>query len=382
MFGYEMGYQHGRQKYGVQAALSYVADIHPGTQLYDIYECESNGAEKPQSFSKEKNNHKKTVQPSLRQFQVLFDFNEHFVELSNAGRAIRSLGVMILILMAIGILGATWFIVATILAPPSMKEVRAAAEQIGIGVPELLILIAIPFFSIFLLAYVLWRGVLSADFFTSLRARYRFNRTTRKVYILRPQKFGGNAILDWDRVLAHVKWSPFKGTLEDFEKDPSAHAARKQDGEQNPFLLLYWPPLDSNDPERKGEDVIWVGPEGAGEPLWQYIRTFMEEGMDAVPPPGVDNWLRKGFSTSEEHLEETVMHAQHKLDEAAGVKASVGTYINYAANAPWSPLNSLAERLCYWPTFPEEWNSDCGQKRREDGIGPEEPLRWTATARV
>jgi len=46
--------------------------------------------------------------------------------------------------------------------------------------------------------------------------------------------------------------------------------------------------------------------------------------------------------------------------------------------APWTPLHSLAERLCYWPTFLEEWNSDCGQKRREDGIGPEEPLRWAA----
>lgn len=34
--------------------------------------------------------------------------------------------------------------------------------------------------------------------------------------------------------------------------------------------------------------------------------------------------------------------------------------------------------LGYWPKFPEEWNSDCGQKRRESGIGPEEPLRWAA----
>jgi hypothetical protein len=43
---------------------------------------------------------------------------------------------------------------------------------------------------------------------------------------------------------------------------------------------------------------------------------------------------------------------------------------------PVLPFNTLAQWLCYWPTFPKEWNSDCGQRRSEKGIGPEEPLRW------
>ncbi|MFS2168362.1 MFS transporter, partial [Variovorax sp. Varisp62] len=132
------------------------------------------------------------------------------------------------------------------------------------------------------------------------------------------------------------------------------------------------------DPERKGEDVLWVGPTGSGEALWQYIRTFMEDGMDAVPKPSEHEWLRKGFSGPGEHLEETVMHGSHMRDDIVGQGTSGATYSNYAVNFLWAPLHSLAERLCYWPTFPEEWNSDCGQKRRESGIGPEEPMRWTS----
>lgn len=54
--------------------------------------------------------------------------------------------------------------------------------------------------------YLLWPAMGAPTFFTSLRARYRFNRTTRKVYVLRPKRYGGNVILDWDRVKAHTSW--------------------------------------------------------------------------------------------------------------------------------------------------------------------------------
>ena len=55
---------------------------------------------------------------------------------------------------------------------------------------------------------------------------------------------------------------------------------------------------------------------------------------------------------------------------------SIDTLGMYLGEVPFLPFNSMAQWLCWWPTFPEEWNSDCGQKRRENGIGPEEPLRW------
>jgi hypothetical protein len=177
-----------------------------------------------------------------------------------------------------------------------------------------------------------------------------------------------------------VNWAPPKSwEAEELEQSAEARQARYLSsfgGEGS--LVLYWPPLDAADPVRKGEDVLWVGPTGSGEALWQYIRTFMQSGMRAVPAPDPDNWLRKGFSNAVAHLEEGVMQSSHQRDALQGKATSGMTAFNYAANAPWAPLHSLAERLCYWPRFPEEWNSDCGQKRRESGLGPEEPLRWKA----
>jgi hypothetical protein len=165
----------------------------------------------------------------------------------------------------------------------------------------------------------------------------------------------------------------------------AARQARQNNG-GGPFsirgLVLYWPPLDPEDPERQGEDVLWVGPKLAGEGLWQYIRTFMEEGMDQVPEPSEFEWLRKGFHTVGQHIEETVLGPSRVLDRMGGRAPEGGismqTGASFMAGAVWAPLHCLAERLCTWPTFPEAWNSDCGQKRREDGLGPEKPLRWEA----
>lgn len=228
-----------------------------------------------------------------------------------------------------------------------------------------------------LLYFFAWPHLFAPAFFTSLRARYRFNRTTRKVYALRPKKYGGNVVLDWDRVQAHVRWAPPKSwTAEELAASETAREERLRSAGLDSNLLLYWPPLDPSDPERKGEDVLWVGPSGSDGSLWQYIRTFMEHGIDAVPLPGDDDWLRKGFSGPGEHLEETVMHGAHRRDDILGKGTSGATFTSYAVHFFWAPLHSLAERLCYWPTFPEEWNSDCGQRRRESGVGPEEPLRW------
>ena len=228
------------------------------------------------------------------------------------------------------------------------------------------------------LVYFLWPQSFAPAFFTALRPRYRFNRTTGKVYVLRPDRYGGNVILDWSLVKAHVNWcAPREMTWDDL-RDPVARRARQANG-GGPMmirgLVLYWPPFDPDDVQRKGEEVLWVGPRFAGEGLWQYIRTFMEEGIDAVPVPQPCNWVRKGYSSASEHLEEVQLGSSKALDEAAGRSGAMTAAVT-VAQAPWSPLHALAERLCYRPTFPEEWNSDCGQRRRESGIGPEEPLRW------
>jgi hypothetical protein len=103
-----------------------------------------------------------------------------------------------------------------------------------------------------------------------------------------------------------------------------------------------------------------------GGSFTEWSNAFMEEGIDAVPVPQPCNWVRKGYSTASEHLEEVQLGSSKALDEATGRSGAVTAAVT-VAQAPWSPLHALAERLCYWPTFPEEWNSDCGQRRRESG---------------
>lgn len=351
MFDNESRFNDCKKLYGIKKAILYFVDTE---NLSNYLDKTNNGSNLDKKFS------------YLLDQRDVIDFNQHFLELSSfPGEEMpRSLVFLILI-------------IALIMIACAVISISGAFHFFE----KKWIFFAFLIFSafVFFVVYVIWLGIIKGSLFTALRTRYRFNRTKRKVYVLRPKEYGGNVILDWDTVKANTSWTPPNSyASEEALGNPKARAERAERGRQEQNLLLYWPPLDENDPERKGEDVLWVGSKGAGERLWNYICTYMEKGMDAVPFPGPDAWLRKGFSGASEHLEENVMHRSHQIDAAVGQGTSTGTYINYALNMPWSPLNSLAERLCYWPTFPEEWNSDCGQKRRESGIGPEEPLRWEA----
>ncbi|SPA56451.1 conserved protein of unknown function [Cupriavidus taiwanensis] len=69
---------------------------------------------------------------------------------------------------------------------------------------------------------------------------------------------------------------------------------------------------------RLGEDVLWVGPKRPGENLWQYIRTFMEDGIDKVPAPNEHEWLRKGFHSPSQHVEEAALGPSRALDDLGG----------------------------------------------------------------
>ena len=351
MFDCEAAFHQHIRKRGRKEAVEYIADINRYTSL----SLPSGGGAG------------KSVSPSLGWMRVLFDRNEHFIELSNMGEEDRSLllllATLLVMLPVFSVAISTWIVVNS--------SDWLVDSLIAAGITAFAVIFAALF----------WRVSITPTFFTDLRARYRFNRTTRKVYVLRPKRYGGNVILDWDRVQAHVNWCAPREMTPDQIDDKFARQLRQERG-GGPFgmrgLVLYWPALDANDPERKGEDVLWVGPKLAGEGLWQYIRTFMEDGMDKVPEPNAYEWLRKGFHTPSQHLEETELSASRVLDEIEGRgENSAQPRLTFLMTFLWAPLHCLAERLCTWPTFPEEWASDCGQKRREDGIGPEEPLRWT-----
>lgn len=366
MFSTELSYLEERRSQGCKQALDYFADINDNTSLHGIVEeCDKKNVNINRKGKYEKI---KSPEPSLFLSRVLLDFNENFIEMSNQGDEKRSLGFMLFLIIA----APLFFVGLATISDLINYEAFSANWKIAAIAGGGITLCAAGLFSFF------WKHLFSAVFFTALRPRYRFNRISRKVYVLRPKKFGGNNVLDWERARAHVNWAPPKSwTPEQLAGSQEARHARHMSAAIEGNLLIYWPPFDLADPARRGEDLIWVGPDGSGEPLWKYIRKFMEEGMDAVPPPTDYNWLRKGFSTPSQHMRETVMHGSLLSDQMTGQELSGATAVNFGLNVLWAPLHSLAERLCYWPTFPAEWNSDCGQRRRESGIGPEEPLKWT-----
>ncbi|PLT18172.1 hypothetical protein CXP34_16525 [Ralstonia mannitolilytica] len=321
---------------------------------------------------------------------TVLDLNEHFLELSNlrndelprwAGLVVVMCFIPLCLLLSGGTLWFLWDV--AFVGDPQIPFPPNSIKELGVLLGMLLLaVLGVP------MASLLWREFQSYVF-TARCARYRFNRTTGKVYVLRPGRWGGNAVLDWSRVQAHVHWVPpaeseqsqeYASSLNDRAEqlrrevnwsrqsgsevdgslaiaglldlvtgfgvpaydlsDEAREKRRKKD--YGGCLLLYWPPLDAADPQRRGEDLIWVGPRNSGERLWCYIQTFMQKGMDAVQAPAMPSeWLHKGRN-------------------------------------PDHVLNWLAECLCYWPVFPVGWNSEVGQTRRENGIGPEQPLTWPA----
>ena len=110
--------------------------------------------------------------------------------------------------------------------------------------------------------------------FTARRIIVRFNRITRKVYLLRPKHLGGIRIMDWDKteILLDKKMSELEGT--------------------GGFLILVWDRGDGVDLQGTPTDnleVTFVGKptRNASELLafWEYIRRYMEDGPAAAPAP-------------------------------------------------------------------------------------------------
>ena len=109
---------------------------------------------------------------------------------------------------------------------------------------------------------------------TARRIIVRFNRITRKVYLLRPKHLGGIRIMDWDKteVLLDKSMSELEGT--------------------GGFIILGWDRGDGVDLQGMRTDnfeVTFVGKptRNASELLafWEYIRRYMEDGPAAAPVP-------------------------------------------------------------------------------------------------
>lgn len=181
-------------------------------------------------------------------------------------------------------------------------------------------------------------------FFTYARGRIRFNRLTRKVYVLRPGYCGGNVVLDWERLVAL------------YEPEGTSAGAKQT----IKALALYHPPFDSADPTAAGEDCIFVGsavsgPEGAAH-LWEYIRQYMETGptVDHIPPDAPSNY--KGIARYL-HPDYTTFCGkpdgpQYTLEQKPGFMETL--------------FHMMSQMTCSWPRFPREWQSDSGMGEPED----------------
>ncbi|MDH0093681.1 hypothetical protein N7373_19705 [Achromobacter mucicolens] len=117
-------------------------------------------------------------------------------------------------------------------------------------------------------------GFFRLESLTARRIIIRFNRLTRKVYLLRPKHLGGVRIMDWDKaeVVIDKNMSEVEGT--------------------GGFVILAWDKGDGVDLEGTATDnieVTFVGKptRNASELLafWEYIRRYMENGPDTVPAP-------------------------------------------------------------------------------------------------
>lgn len=101
---------------------------------------------------------------------------------------------------------------------------------------------------------------------TQRRMIIRFNRRTRKVWLHRPPSCGGIVALDWDKC--------FAGTAQ--RADPN--------NVTTPINVLTWA-------QGHGADIstgVFLGrifsSDQESSALWEYIRRFMEEGPQSLPP--------------------------------------------------------------------------------------------------
>lgn len=109
---------------------------------------------------------------------------------------------------------------------------------------------------------------------TARRIVVRFNRITRKVYLLRPKHLGGVRIMNWDKteIIVDKNMSELDGT--------------------GGYIILGWEKGDGVDLGGNPTDNIeltFIGKptRNASELLafWEYIRRYMEEGPAAAPAP-------------------------------------------------------------------------------------------------
>jgi hypothetical protein len=119
-------------------------------------------------------------------------------------------------------------------------------------------------------AWVFHRYFMRYELLTHRWIRLRFNRKTKKVYLLRPKYAGGLMVFDWT------------------DTDPSLN----KDVDPSASFLI-WPALVWGSETELGRPTVMqfiarrtsFKTTGDWMAFWEYIRRYMEEGPQAVPKP-------------------------------------------------------------------------------------------------
>lgn len=182
------------------------------------------------------------------------------------------------------------------------------------------------------------------NYFTYARGRIRFNRLTRKVYVLRPGYCGGNKVFDWDRLVALPSRVP---------------AGHPMASEIIGSLALYQAPLK---PDGSDEDAIYVGPSLTLNPaaqalrLWEYIRLYMQEGptVDQIP------------ANVTKHYNKIPRFVPHSYGSYCGLPSMSQYELEQGPGFTRVLMHTVSQMTCSWARFPAEWNSDSGLGEPED----------------
>lgn len=169
------------------------------------------------------------------------------------------------------------------------------------------------------------------EVFTQRHIIVRFNRKTRQVYLNRPKFAGGLVVLPWEHTLAGI--------------DPSA----PDESAIGSPLILAW---SSRMTEMGYDETVMLGEPMDGNHqvlgLWEYIRRYMEEGPQAIPPP---KRLRPLFPWPWESVRAV-------LNFMAPVWRRGGQVYALAVGLLLSPL-MLLHALCHWLSlllcWPTRW---------------------------
>ncbi|MFB4394883.1 MULTISPECIES: DUF6708 domain-containing protein [unclassified Pseudomonas] len=105
------------------------------------------------------------------------------------------------------------------------------------------------------------------------------NRETKKIYY---QRFRKNITFDWNNIGGGIFARTEFGGASFSTSYALAFAPRREDGSLHKMDCLW---IDSNEPTEPSAHYV--------AEVWEYLRHFMDHGLDKLPPPDESNWWHR-----------------------------------------------------------------------------------------